>query len=180
MAKSALKKYQINRQSTGGNVRFEQIDIEQDGNAETTDAIEYTIGNSSLVASTVSTEPSTLSTFSLQSELTYLISPQRNVIDGRDVMIVGWSKLYEGEASDILEISSYLNLLNAAPFQSVYTAPWAGSSKYKLHSVLLSPTGNLVLFAQENTVSGYWGNYHTEDLTFPIVIKTDDLTSRPR
>jgi len=168
-AKSSLKKYRINRQSTGGNVRFEQIDIEQDGNAETTDAIEYTIGNSSLVASTVSTEPSTLSTFSLQSELTYLISPQRNVIDGMDVMILGWSKLYEDE-----------NLLGAAPFQSVYTAPWAGSSRYNLHSVLHSPSGNLLIVAQKNTVSGYWGNHHTEDLTFPIVIKTDDLSSRPR
>jgi hypothetical protein len=180
MAKSVLKKYQINRQSTGGSVRFEQIDIEKEHNVKTNDVIGYTIGSSVLDASTDSTQPSLPDTLSFQGELTYLISMQKNVIDGLDVMIVGWSKLYEGEASDILEISSDLNLLNAAPFQSVYTAPWAGSSKYKLHSVLLSPTGNLVLFAQENTVSGYWGNYHTEDLTFPIVIKTDDLTSRPR
>ena len=168
-AKSALKKYRINRQSTGGHVRFEQIDIEKEHNAETNDAIGYSIGSSIPDASTTSAEPSTPSTFSFQSELTYLISPQRNVIDGMDVMILGWSKLYEDE-----------NLLNAAPFQSVYTAPWAGSSRYKLHSVLHSPTGNIVLFAQENTVSGYYGNYHTVDLTFPIVIKTADLTSRPR
>lgn len=168
-AKSALKKYQINRQSTGGALSFEKIDIEKEDNAETNDAIGYSIGSSIPDASTNSTAPSIPSTFSLQSELTYLISMENNLIDGMDAMILGWSKLYEDE-----------NLLSVAPFQSVYTLPWGGSSTYKLHSVLHSPTGNLVIFAQENTVSGYWGNHHTEDLTFPIVIKTDDLTSRPR
>ena len=168
-AKSALKKYQINRQSTGGTLSFEKIDGEQEGTADTHDVLKYTIANSESEASAASTESSPPSTLSLQSELTYLISMQRNVIDGMDVMILGWSKLYEDE-----------NLLNAAPFQSVYTAPWAGSSKYKLHSVRHSPSGNLVIFAQENSVSGYWGNHHTEELAFPIVIKTDDLSSRPR
>ena len=169
-AKSALKKYQINTQSTGGNVRFEQIiDTEKEHNTETNDAIGYTIGSSVPDASTNSTTPSMPSTFSLQSELTYLISMENNLIDGMDAMILGWSKLSEDE-----------NLLSAAPFQSVYTAAWAGSSRYTLHSVLHSPSGNLIIFAQENTVSGYWANYHTEDLTFPIVIKTDDLNSRPR
>ena len=168
-ATSALKKYRINRHSTGGTLSFEKIDSEQEGNAETTDVIGYSIGSSIPDASTDATESSTPSTFSVQSELTFLISMENNIIDGIDAMILGWSKLYEDE-----------KLLGAAPFQSVYTAPWTGSSTYKLHSVLHSPTGNLVLFAQENTVFGYWGNYHAENLTFPIVINTEDLSSRPR
>ena len=168
-AKSALKKYQINRQSTGGTLSFEKIDSEQEGTADTHDVLKYTIANSEPEASSASTESSTPSTFSVQSELTYLISMENNIIDGMDVMILGWSKLYEDD-----------NVLGAAPFQSVYTAPWAGSSTYKLHSVLHSPSGNLMIFAQENTVTGYWGNYHAENLTFPIVIKTEDLRSRPR
>ena len=168
-AKSALKKYQINRQSTGGSVRFEKIDLNQEGSTETTDVLKYTIANYEPEVSSASTESSPSSTFSVQSELTYLISMENNIIDGMDAMILGWSKLYEDD-----------NLLNAAPFQSVYTAPWAGSSTYKLHSVLHSPSGNLVIFAQENTVFGYWRNYHAENLTFPIIIKTDDLSSRPR
>ncbi len=168
-AKSALKKYQINRQSTGGTLSFEKIDSEQEGTADTHDVLKYTIANSESEASAASTESSPPSTLSLQSELTFLISMENNIIDGMDAMILGWSKLYEDD-----------NVLNAAPFQSVYTAPWAGSSTYKLHSALHSPSGNLVIFAQENTVFGYWRNYHTENLTFPIVIKTEDLSSRPR
>lgn len=168
-AKSALKKYGINRQSIGGSVRFEQLDIEKEHKTETNDAVGYSIGSSIPDASTDATETSTPSTFFLQSELTYLIYMENNIIDGMDAMILGWSKLYEDE-----------NLLGAAPFQSVYTAAWAGSSTYKLHSVLHSPSSNLLIFAQENTVFGYWRNYHAENLTFPIVIKTDDLISRPR
>ena len=103
---------------------------------------------------------------------------QRNIIDGMDVMTTGWNKLYEGDVPETLELFSDLNLLNAAPFQSVFTAAWAGSSKYKLHSVLHSPTGNLLLFAQETSSLAFM-EYNTVELTFPIVIKTEGLSYPP-
>jgi hypothetical protein len=180
-AKSEFKKYQIDRQSTGGSVIFEEVlHTHKSYNSSSNITIGYSFEYSKPTSLTKRINHDSKSqTTTSKTQLTYLISMQRNIIDGMDVMIVGWNKLYEGDVPETLELFTDLNLLNAAPFQSVFTAAWAGSSKYKLHSVLHSPSGNLLLFAQENIVSTFYGNYNTVELTFPIVIKTEELSYQP-
>ena len=171
-AKSMLKKYQIDTKSTGGSVSFEEIINSQNGHNYGNGAIGYSIG-SSVAESPSPAQPTNIPQF--QTGLTYLITMQKERIDGMNIMVLGWNKLYEGEAPETLEHFGDLNLLYASPFQSVYTPAWAGSSEHILHSVHHSPSGELLLFAHQNSVSQFYGDDHTVELTFPMVVNTEEL-----